>query len=175
MPKRKPDEVIVHRIELQETERHALEMAAASYSFRNIANPIIALINDNTSLMLILTIVAGYLGFKWIPPKVEEGIDIITDFKDQLDSAVAQGTVVRESWNVYREGSIEPAWDAARRGPLWGTIDLIENVLNINLPDFGGGYEPGAGSTPGPDYTTTESYDAWVQAIIDAQNSSTTP
>ncbi len=170
MPKRKPDEVIVHRIELQQTEREALEMAAASYSFRNIANPIINLINDNTSLMLILTLIAGYLGFKWIPPKIEEGIDLITDFKDQLDDAVEQGTVARESWNVYRQGSIDPVVGAVRRGPLWGTIDLIENVLNINLPDFGGGYEPGPGSTTGPDYTTTESYDAWVQAIIDAQS-----
>jgi len=170
MPKRKPDEVIVHRIEFQQKEREALEMAAASYSFRNVASPIIAFINDNTSLMLILTLIAGYLGFKWIPPKIEEGIDLITDFKDQLDSAVEQGTVARESWNVYRQGSIDPVVDAARRGALWGTIDLIENVFNINLPDFGSGYEPGIGSTPGPDYANTEAYDAWMQAIVDANS-----
>ena len=165
MPKRKPDRTIVHRIELQEKERQALEMAAASYSFRNIAKPIITLINDNTSLMLILTLIAGYLGFKWIPPKIEEGIDLITDFKAQLDAAVEQGTVVRRSWDVYRQGSIDPAVAAVRRGPLWGTIDLIENVLNINLPDFGGGYEPSSTSTTGPDYTSTEAYDAWRDSL----------
>ena len=166
MPKRKPDEVIVHRLELQETERQALEMAAAGYTFNRITDPLIRLINDNTSLLLLLTLIAGYLGFKWIPPKIDEGIDLITDFKEQLDSAVEQGTIVRESWNVYREGSIDPVVDAARRGPLWGLIDLAENLFNINIPDFGGGYEPGPGTTTGPDYTTTEAYDAWREALI---------
>jgi len=36
MPKRKPDKVIVHRIELQEHERDALDMMSASYTARNI-------------------------------------------------------------------------------------------------------------------------------------------
>jgi hypothetical protein len=161
MPKRKPDQVIVYRLELQDTERAALEMAAAGYTFNRISDPLIRLINDNTSLVLILSLIAGYLGFKWIPPALEEGMEIITDFKDQLDAAVEQGTVARSAWNIYREGSIDPVVDAARRGPLWGFIDLAENVFNINLPDFGGGYEPGPGSTTGPDYYTTEAYDAW--------------
>ena len=36
MPKRKPDQVIVHRIELQEHEREALDMVAASITARNV-------------------------------------------------------------------------------------------------------------------------------------------
>jgi len=36
MPKAKPDQVIVHRFELQTKEREALEMVAASTTIRNI-------------------------------------------------------------------------------------------------------------------------------------------
>ena len=40
MPKAKADQVIVHRIELQETERDALEMIAASITARNVSTSI---------------------------------------------------------------------------------------------------------------------------------------
>jgi hypothetical protein len=40
LPKAKADQVIVHRIELQETERDALEMIAASITARNVSQSI---------------------------------------------------------------------------------------------------------------------------------------
>ena len=40
MPKAKADQVIVHRIELQQTERDALEMIAASITARNVSQSI---------------------------------------------------------------------------------------------------------------------------------------
>jgi len=36
MPKRKPDQVIVHRLELQDKEREALELFVASTSVKNV-------------------------------------------------------------------------------------------------------------------------------------------
>jgi len=139
MPKRKPDEVIGVRIELQDSERALLEMGVAAWSFNRVADPLIKLINDNTSLVLILTIIAGYLGFKYLPPKIEETLDVIADFQEQLDNAVEQGTVLR----YYYQEQVAPVGGAIKRGPLWGGIDLFERLTGINIPDFGGGFEPG--------------------------------
>jgi len=42
MPKAKPTQVIVHRIELQEKERDLLETAVAAKAVRNLTEPAIA-------------------------------------------------------------------------------------------------------------------------------------
>ncbi len=42
MPKAKPTQVIVHRIELQEKEREMLETAVAAKAVRNLAEPAVA-------------------------------------------------------------------------------------------------------------------------------------
>ena len=48
MPKRKPDQVIVHRIEMQTKEREALEMVAASVTARNVTQSVENLITPFT-------------------------------------------------------------------------------------------------------------------------------
>jgi len=133
MPKAAPTQVIVHRIEFQESERELLRDLGMAYSFNKVSQPIVALLNDNTTMLLILTALAGWLGFTYIPPALEEGINLVGDFKEQLDSAIEQGTVIRDR--------IELVDDARQRGPLWGTIDLAEALYGIDLPDFGGGFE----------------------------------
>ena len=45
MPKAKPDQVIVHRIELQETEREALDTLVASNAVRNVGAAVGSIIN----------------------------------------------------------------------------------------------------------------------------------
>jgi len=136
MPKKKPDQVIVHRIELQETERQLLRDVAFAYSFNRTTSPIVELINDNTTMLLILSAGAAYLGFTYIPPALEEGVNLLQDWKDQYDEAVAAGGIIRERVDVVG--------GAITRGPLWGVIDLYEALTGTNLPDFGSGYEPGS-------------------------------
>ena len=59
MPKSKPTQVIVHRIELQDTEREMAEALVASKTINNIANSI-------NGLVAAAGITAvGYLGVKW--------------------------------------------------------------------------------------------------------------
>lgn len=141
MPKQKPDRVIVHRIEFQESERELLRDMAFAYSFNRTSAPIVSLINDNTTMLLILSAAAAYLGFTYIPPALEEGVNLLGDWKDQYDQAVAAGGIIRERVGFVR--------DAATRGPLWGGIDLLEGLLGRNLPDFGSGSEPGSSSGGG--------------------------
>jgi len=52
MPKRKPDQVIVHRIELQTKEREALEMVAASTVVRNVGEGVGAVMTPLTRLSI---------------------------------------------------------------------------------------------------------------------------
>jgi hypothetical protein len=52
MPKSKPDQVIVHRLELQEHEREALDMVAASAVVRNVGEGVGAVLKPIASLSL---------------------------------------------------------------------------------------------------------------------------
>ena len=130
MPKAKPDEVIVHRIELQQTEREILEMAGAAYSFDRVTRPIVALINDNTTMLLILTTVATMLGIKYIPPALSElegdlkgAYGLLRSFQEQYESAVDQGLIERQSLTDLLFQTVDPA--GIRKGPLVGLVNLI--------------------------------------------------
>ena len=140
-PKAAPDQIIIHRIEFQETERQMLQDLTTVWSFNRIMDPLVRLINDNTTLLLILSGIAAWLGFNYIPPLVEDAYQQLQEFKEQLDNAIAQGTIVRER--------IDLVGSAVKRGPLWGLIDLIEAYTGSNIPDFGTGFEPPAEGTGG--------------------------
>tara|TARA_B100000470_G_C19704594_1_gene352621 strand:- start:187 stop:771 length:585 start_codon:yes stop_codon:yes gene_type:complete len=133
VPKAKPDQVIVHRIELQDTERDLLSGMTAAFQFNRIANPLVKLLNDVTGTVTVLTLLAasGLLAgitfaFAYDP---DAFMDPIEQFLGQLDEAKAQAEAAGD---VY----------ASAGGPLRGIIDLIELATGSNLPDFGAGYEP---------------------------------
>lgn len=135
MPKAKPDEVIVHRIELQQSEREMLEMAAGAYTFNKVMQPLVALINDNTTLVLILTTLAGWLGLKYIAPEITETYELITDFKEQYDAALEAGVLDPE---VVAQRSVDsfgstffPFYNLF--GRFWQSVGAIDPSR-----DFGG-------------------------------------
>ena len=136
MPKAKPDQVVVHRIELQDTEREILGGLATALMFNRVADPLVKLLNDVTGTITVLTLIgaSGLLAgltftFIYDPDSI---MDPIEQFLQQVDEAKERAALVGE---------------AAKRGPLWGLIDLIEMATGSNLPDFGGGYEPPASSS----------------------------
>ncbi|GAI94686.1 unnamed protein product [marine sediment metagenome] len=136
MPKAKPDQVIVHRIELQETERELLSGLTAAFQFNRIAEPIVKLLNDVTGTITFLTLLAasGILAgitFNFIYDALSA--------KDPLEQFLTQ---LQEAKQLA-----EDVGGTYKRGALWGLIDLIEIATGSNLPDFGGGYEPPG--TPG--------------------------
>jgi hypothetical protein len=134
MPKAKPDQVIVHRIEFQESERELLSGLTAAFQFNRIAEPVVKLLNDVTGTITVLTLLAasGLIAgvsfvFLYDPDAITDPIE---QFLGQLQDAKEQAAALG--------GDLAAA---AGRGPLWGTIDLIEQVLGVNIPDFGGGFE----------------------------------
>ena len=141
MPKAKPDRVVVHRIELQETERELLSGLTAAFQFNRIATPLVNLFNDVTGTVTVLTLLAasGLLaGLSFVVIFDPEALtDPIEQFLGQLQEAKEQAAALG--------GDLAAA---GRRGPLWGTIDLAEQLFGVNLPDFGGGFENPTTPTP---------------------------
>jgi hypothetical protein len=117
MPKAAPDQIIIHRIEFQETERQMLQDLTTVWSFNRVMDPLVRLINDNTTLLLILSGAAAWLGFTYVPPLLEDAYNQLQDWKAQFDAAVAQGVVAQER--------LELVGGLLTRGPLWGLLDIL--------------------------------------------------
>lgn len=56
MPKAKPDEVIVHRIELQQSERDMLETAIGAYSMNQVMEPLVEILKDVSAVYTLITL-----------------------------------------------------------------------------------------------------------------------
>jgi hypothetical protein len=62
--KRKPDQVITHRIELQQKEREMLESFTTAYAVKSWSKPFVDIISDNSALLVISAFVVFFLGDK---------------------------------------------------------------------------------------------------------------
>ena len=84
MPKPKPDQVIRHEIVLSRPLQDTVDGLVGSKQFNNIASPIITAVNDNTTLILLLGTIASLgltgVAFAYLPPKLDEAIDITGQF-----------------------------------------------------------------------------------------------
>ena len=82
MPKAKPTQVIVHRIELQEKERDMLESLVVTKSISNMLIPTAAIAGVG---------MAGYIGYKAANAFFDWGVDIVDEVKDLLNTDVGIG------------------------------------------------------------------------------------
>lgn len=105
MPKAKPDQVIVHRIELQESERRIVEQVAAGYTMRNVTKSIFNVTSDMTTV-IILVILYEYLFDR-------EGanglVSAILDALDAISNPVA--AAIGGVWEAGREARQRAADD----------------------------------------------------------------
>ena len=84
MTKRKPDKVIEYRISLQDKQAEQLESVIIAYQFSRFISPLVDILKDNTAMALILSAIAGYLGFAWVSGKYEDTMEMFEDFKTQF-------------------------------------------------------------------------------------------
>ena len=84
MPKAKPTQVIVHRIELQEKERDMLEAVAVTKSISNVLMPTAAIAGVG---------VAGYIGYKAANAFFDWGEDVVDGVKDLLNTELGDANV----------------------------------------------------------------------------------
>jgi len=81
MPKAKPTQVIVHRIELQEKERDMLEAVVVGQTVKNVVLPAAGVAAVGS---------AAYLSYKALKAAFEWGEDIIDDIKGVEDTFQAR-------------------------------------------------------------------------------------
>jgi len=94
MPKAKPDQVVVHRIELQEKEREALEALVAGQTVKNVALP---------ATIAVGVGVGGYVAYKAAKAAYNWGEDAFSDLKDLGDSAM-EAVLGKRTYTNPRDG-----------------------------------------------------------------------
>jgi hypothetical protein len=91
LPKNKPDQVIVHRIELQQKEREILESYTTAYAVKSWSKPFVDIISDNSALLVVSAFVVFFVGDKldklglpqdW--PEITAGMDA-SQLRDWLE------------------------------------------------------------------------------------------
>jgi hypothetical protein len=118
MPARNPDQLHGIRIELQKTEREALETYLMSNSFKNVGEGIGAIakpILDN--LTVIMAAIIAHEGFQWIENKASEWQDNYTENRIAYLSKAYDG---------YLAANPEPAM----------TLEEYEAYLERNDTDY---------------------------------------
>ena len=138
MPKRKPTQVITHRIELQETERAALEAALAG---RFVTNAVSALGSVFSGVGSVLAPFAGTftaLAAVWIGDRaIDEIIETVADAGEQVkenvqDTYTPHGIRVIESISMWlRSIYTEHGWQfcqLGRRGKQYISREQLANM-----------------------------------------------
>ena len=138
MAKKPSDQVFELRFSLQDYERDMFSSAIGAYQMNRLVTPIITLMNDVTGMIVFLTLLASLgvtgVAFTFLLTNIDK-----EDVGAILDAFLSQ----REQAAVITGATL------ATRGPIWGLIDLMERAWGVNLPDFGGGFEPEGANTGG--------------------------
>lgn len=120
MPKSPPDQVIIHRLELQETERRILEQVAATYSFRNVSKGIFNLTSDVTTVVVLLIL------YEWITDKkiIDDALLAVLGVGGDIASGLA------ENWFNYRQSAEYSEDYRERAGSVAGGLrNLLDNII----------------------------------------------
>lgn len=106
MPKAAPTQVIVHRIELQETERSLLEAAVASYSVRNVSRAVFNLTSNVTTVILVILVYEQITGKKILNEafyaSLGVGGDLLTGLIDSITDyrAIQAELGAQDNWRT---------------------------------------------------------------------------
>jgi hypothetical protein len=122
MPKAAATEVIIHRIEFQESERRLLEAVTAAYSFRNVSKGIFNLTSDLTTVVIILIVVEYITGREVLTGAVLAALST----GEGLASALA------DSWNQFRQtDEYRGAYEERGSSVLGGLFNVFENLIGV--------------------------------------------
>ena len=93
MTKRKPDKVIEYRISLQDKQSEQLDDIVTAYMIGNVLPSVVSLMKDVTGMIVLLSILAGLIGFKFRPVGLDVP-DVIDEFLTQRQQAIAAGVII---------------------------------------------------------------------------------
>jgi len=104
MPKPKPDQVIRHEIVLGSVERDIIDTAVTAYTANRVAQPLVALLSDNTALIALFTILEATGVIDVIPDEIRLGIqEGVYDSIQALEDAYKKAQeIAQEADNAAR-------------------------------------------------------------------------
>jgi hypothetical protein len=122
MPKAAASQVIIHRIEFQESERRLLESVVTAYSFRNVTKGIFNLTSDLTTVVILL------IGMEYLTGRefLTSGILLALATGEGFASALA------DMWNQFRQTDEYRAnYEDRASSVLGGLINVFENIIGV--------------------------------------------
>ena len=93
MTKRNPETVNEIRISLQDKQSQQLDDIVTAYMIGNVLPSVVSLMKDVTGMIVLLSILAGLIGFKFRPVGLDVP-DVIDEFLTQRQQAIAAGVVI---------------------------------------------------------------------------------
>ena len=93
MTKRDPDNVTEIRISLQDKQSQQLDDIITAYMVGNVLPSVVSLMKDVTGMIVLLSILAGLIGFKFRPVGLDVP-DVIDEFLTQRQQAIAAGVII---------------------------------------------------------------------------------
>lgn len=122
LPKAAATEVIIHRIEFQESERRLLEAVVTAYSFRNVTRGIFNLTSDLTTVVILLIVMEYITGKEFLTGAILAALATGEGFASAL----------ADMWNQFRQTDEYRAnYEERGSSVLGGLINVFENFLGI--------------------------------------------
>ena len=110
MPKAKPTQVIVHRIELQEKERELIEQVIVGQTVKNVVVP---------AAVGAAVVSASYLSYKALKQAYDWGEDIVDTIPDLFEKYAPEGATTSQDGTVQAVEDYLLFW-LTGKGLLWG-------------------------------------------------------
>lgn len=127
MPKAPADQVVIHRIELQDTERAMLETAVAAYSFRNVSRGVFNLTSDVTTVVILIIV------YEWISGKeiIDDALALALGTGEGVLGALAQ------NWRNYRSSpEYAEDYDERAHSVVGGLRNLLDNIIGALTGEY---------------------------------------
>ena len=127
MPKAPATSVVIHRIELQETERRILEQAVTAYSIEKTSKGIFNLTSDTTTVLVLIVV------YEMITESEILGDAVLA----ALGAGKGIGEAILESWRAYRSSAAysEQYYDRAT-SVTGGLRNLLDNIIGALTGEY---------------------------------------
>lgn len=126
MPKQKPDQVIIHRIEFQESERELLSQVATAYSINNVSKGVFNLTSDMTTVVCLIVL------YEMLTDKDTGILDTLGNLGiDDLAAGLAQ------SWNNYRNSQeYSEEYHERATSVAGGLRNMLDNFIGFFTGEY---------------------------------------
>jgi len=122
MPKAAATQVIIHRIELQETERDLLKSVVTAYSFRNVTKGVFNLTSDVTTIVALLIVIEFITGKELLTGALLAA----------LSTGQNIGSSLADMWNQHRQtDEYRENYEGRASSFTGGLWNLVENLIGI--------------------------------------------